>query len=243
MFKKIHIRISVLVSILLIVVLVIIFPYCTDLYEQVISKDGAIPSSGLWYCKELKTQLCFIPITYPANLSLEEYETHTYIITEDGGIMCGIGIPVHGGIDLSVVAQDSNHIDVLGKTFFHGLCKSVDDSCFTVQGDNGEDYYFLRINEFSAQDYLDVHINQVDNLSTIQTQPKHIEVAAEYAIHLWMDEFGMTNSIEQEDLTVLVDPTSFHWLVSYPQSKSVSYNALMNDDGTFVTVWKDVVRG
>lgn len=235
MKKKISVCIRLLIPIIIIIFLITISPIIARIYGYLAAKDGPMPSDSLWYCRELQIQLSFIP-NYTRHSSIEEYETHTYIITDDECIMCSIYLPVRGSIDLSVDAQDFDHMDILGKKFFQGQCLSVDDTCYTIRGDDGVEYQFLKIDNFSAKPYLDNYDNHIDKLQQKRGEPKHIEIATEYAIDLWKNQFGLNDSIEWETLNVAYDPIHFYWLVSLPYSDSVFF-ALMSENGDFASVW------
>ena len=239
MLKKIAVCIGVLVTIVVIILCIKNFPFFAFIYDNATAKDGPMPSDGVWYCKELQIQLCFIPIEYPSDLTLEEYETHTYVMAEEGCVMCGIRIPVRGSIELSVFAQDSEYAEFLGNTFFHGLCMDVTDDCYTIRGDDGIEYQFLKIDDFSAAAYLDSHSNQIDALQQSPYEPKHVELATKYAVDLWKSQFGLTDSIAWDDLCVSYDPESFYWLISLQHTKSVSYFALISENGDFVSIWEE----
>ena len=238
MLKKISVCICVFMSIVVIILLIKLSPIFAFIYGGLNAKDGPMPSDSLWYCRELQIQLSFIP-NYTPHSSIEDYETHTYIIVGEDCIMCDIWLPLRGSIDMSVIAQDFDHLDILGKKFFHGQCLSVDDACYTIRGDDGVEYQFLRIDSFSATDYLDKYGNQIDVLQQSRWEPKHIEIATEYAVDLWKSQLGLIGSIEWENLHVLYDPFDYYWLISFPYSESTSYFALMSENGDFVSVWAE----
>lgn len=237
MKKKAFVRIRLLILIIMTIIVITISLIVVQIYGNLTAKDGPMPSDSLWYCRELQIQLSFIP-NYTPHSSIEEYETHTYIITDDECIMCSMYLPVRGSVGLSVYAQDFDHMDILGKKFFQGQCLSVDDTCYTIRGNNGVEYQFLKIDDFSAKPYLDNYDNHIDKLQQKRGEPKHIEIATGYAIDLWKNQFGLNDSVEWETLNVAYDPIHFYWLVSLLYSDSV-YFALISENGDFASVWTE----
>lgn len=232
MLKKIFACICVLALIVSIVVFIKALPMLSSVYYSIFAEDGPMPSDGLWYCRELQMQLSFIPN------SSEEHETHTYVITEEGCVMCGIWLPIRR-TDMSVDAQDFDHMDILGKKLFRGVCVSVDDDCYIIRGDDGVDYQFYRIDRFSATSYLDGHSNQIDALQQSWGEPKHVEIAAEYAIDLWKRQLGLVDSVKWDDLCIAYDQENYYWLITLLSSESVSYYALISETGEFASTWSE----
>jgi len=198
--------------------------------------DSLAPEDGLWYCKELQLQLSFIPQDYSTDDTLEGYETYSYMMTDEGCVMCSFSLPARSR-NMRVLAQDNAYVEILAKELFRGQYISADDQCLVVRGEDGADYRFLRLGTFSATTYLEEHENQADESGQPQQELKFVGLVTQRAAALWKTQFSLTEDLETDDFTVSFDPINRFWLVSYSPAESIKYRALISDTGDYYSVW------
>lgn len=200
-------------------------------------ENGLMPEDSLWYCKELNLQLSFISHDYSSDDTLEGYESYTYIMGDEGCVMCSIILPIRGRTELLVCAQDPAHMEILQKTLFRGECISVDDDCYVIRGDDGVYYRFLRINTFSATEYLTDHENRTALLEHPRSEFKFVERVMQRACDLWKTQFALAEQPNMDDFAISFDHVNEFWLVSYTPTALDTCWALIAASGEYCAVW------
>ena len=182
----------ILLKIVAVIILLSILPTIIALYITSTAIEWQGPDSGLWYCDDIQTQLCFEIDDRHMNREIGWVDTRSYMLIGNTPIMCSVDL--HSGTYVLCIShQDDSQISQLGKKLFEGEFVSLDEQNYVVSKQDGSIYTFRRIGEFSLDETLKNYQDQIASYAGVKTvdEARHVAFVVQHAKALWETELGL----------------------------------------------------